>query len=46
MMGAVARQHAQAGSTSLGGQAAGGGLAGILGGLLGQRGGGRPRWVT
>ena len=37
MMGAVARQHAQVGSTSPGGQAAGG-LAGMLGGLLGEGG--------
>lgn len=36
MMGAIAKQHAQVGSTSLGGQTTGGGLAGMLGGLLGQ----------
>jgi hypothetical protein len=40
MMGAFAKQHAQAGSALPGGQAAGGGLAGMLGGLLGQGGGG------
>jgi hypothetical protein len=40
MMGAIARQHAQTGATAPAGQVTAGGLAGMLGGLLGQSGGG------
>jgi hypothetical protein len=40
MMGAFARQHAQAASVVPGGQTTGGGLASVLGNLLGQGGGG------